>query len=483
MHTSLGDIDIELWSKEAPLACRNFTQLCMEGYYNKVVFHRVVPQFIVQGGDPTGTGEGGESIYGKPFKDEFHSRLRFVRRGLVAMANSGKDDNGSQFFFTLASCTDLNKKHTIFGKVTGDTIYNLVRLGEVELSDAGDERPVNPPYVKWTKVLANPFDDIEPRTTAKEEGDKQKKKRKKERSVKATKDFKLLSFGDEAEEDEQEDIVSNQKLTSKGKSSHDHGDEKLSSKTLMEVGEETMETVEEEEVIEEEEIIEEEEQNKKNKEENIQSIKDKLSSSKSKKKLKKDKTSMEDQDEDPAERARKESRRVAKEILESKKAKIKEEQEKKEQKEAEENKKKIDESSLYGQYKQNQKKYKKLKSEHKKNSKMSREEETLAMLNGFKSKLMGLKESSTTENDEKKDNEAAPGVGDSWLLHKFELEDDNELRDAKDMNRDVTEDRFDIYDPRNPLNKRKRENNKKSSKNTEDKSAVDKKRRKYDDKL
>lgn len=66
--TSAGDLDIELWSKEAPKACRNFIQLCMEGYYNGTVFHRVVKDFIVQGGDPTGTGMGGESIYGKPFK-------------------------------------------------------------------------------------------------------------------------------------------------------------------------------------------------------------------------------------------------------------------------------------------------------------------------------------------------------------------------------------------------------------------------------
>lgn len=66
--TSVGDIDVELWSKEAPKACRNFIQLCMEGYYDGTIFHRMVPGFIVQGGDPTGTGHGGESIYGKPFQ-------------------------------------------------------------------------------------------------------------------------------------------------------------------------------------------------------------------------------------------------------------------------------------------------------------------------------------------------------------------------------------------------------------------------------
>ncbi|EPY80062.1 hypothetical protein CB1_000872008 [Camelus ferus] len=86
------------------------------GYYDNTIFHRVVPGFIVQGGDPTGTGTGGESVYGAPFKDEFHSRLRFNRRGLVAMANAGPHDNGSQFFFTLGRADELNNKHTIFGK-------------------------------------------------------------------------------------------------------------------------------------------------------------------------------------------------------------------------------------------------------------------------------------------------------------------------------------------------------------------------------
>jgi peptidyl-prolyl cis-trans isomerase SDCCAG10 len=68
LNTSIGDIDIELWSKEAPKACRNFIQLCMEGYYNGTIFHRIIPEFIAQGGDPTGTGDGGDSIYGHPFK-------------------------------------------------------------------------------------------------------------------------------------------------------------------------------------------------------------------------------------------------------------------------------------------------------------------------------------------------------------------------------------------------------------------------------
>ncbi|KAG2466349.1 CWC27 protein, partial [Polypterus senegalus] len=119
-------------------------------YYNNTIFHRVVPDFIVQGGDPTGTGSGGESVYGQPFKDEFHSRLRFNRRGLVAMANAGPHDNGSQFFFTLGRADELNNKHTIFGKVTGDTVYNLLRLADVETDK--DERPLNPHKIRSTEV-------------------------------------------------------------------------------------------------------------------------------------------------------------------------------------------------------------------------------------------------------------------------------------------------------------------------------------------
>lgn len=132
----------------------------MEGYYDKTIFHRVVKDFIAQGGDPTGTGHGGDSIYGEPFMDEIHSRLRFNRRGLVAMANSQKNDNGSQFFFTLGPCYELQGKHTIFGKVGGQTIYNMIKLNE---SDCHDERPIRPEKIISTSIIFNPFDDIVPR--------------------------------------------------------------------------------------------------------------------------------------------------------------------------------------------------------------------------------------------------------------------------------------------------------------------------------
>ncbi|NXU20096.1 CWC27 protein, partial [Pardalotus punctatus] len=218
LRTTAGEIDIELWSKEAPKACRNFIQLCMEEYYNNTIFHRVVPGFIVQGGDPTGTGSGGESVYGAPFKDEFHSRLRFNRRGLVAMANAGPHDNGSQFFFTLGRADELNNKHTIFGKVTGDTIYNMLRLAEVEVDK--EERPLSPHKIRSTEVLFNPFDDIVPRPNKKLKKDKPEEDTKKPK-VKGTKNFNLLSFGEEAEEEEEEVSRVSQSMKGKSKSSHD----------------------------------------------------------------------------------------------------------------------------------------------------------------------------------------------------------------------------------------------------------------------
>lgn len=152
----------------------------MEGYYNDTIFHRVVKGFIVQGGDPNGDGTGGESIYGAPFKDEFHSRLRFTRRGLVAMANSDKNDNGSQFFFTLGATPELQNKHTLFGKITGDTLFNMLKLEEGLVDH--NERPFYPQKIIKAVILNNPFDDIVPRIKSVEE--KKEKKKLKEKGVK-----------------------------------------------------------------------------------------------------------------------------------------------------------------------------------------------------------------------------------------------------------------------------------------------------------
>ena len=202
LQTTAGDILLELFAKQTPLASRNFLQLCLKGYYNGTIFHRLVPGFVVQGGDPTGTGEGGEAIYdGGLFADEFHTRLKFNRRGLLGMANTGeKDDNGSQFFLTLDKAEELNGKNTMFGRVVGDTIYNVMKMAEAELAGGdGNERPLYPTRIVGAEILVNPFEDMKARNiggSAKTTDIKQQDKKKpKKRARKA-----LLSFGDEGQE-------------------------------------------------------------------------------------------------------------------------------------------------------------------------------------------------------------------------------------------------------------------------------------------
>ncbi|KAH9079301.1 cyclophilin-like protein [Lactarius deliciosus] len=136
LETSLGNIHLELYWDHAPRTCENFAQLTKRGYYNGVVFHRIVADFMVQGGDPTGTGRGGTSIYGQKFEDEIHPELRFTGAGILAMANAGPNTNGSQFFLTLAPTPFLDNKHTIFGRVSSG-MRVLQRLGAVTV-DAQD---------------------------------------------------------------------------------------------------------------------------------------------------------------------------------------------------------------------------------------------------------------------------------------------------------------------------------------------------------
>ena len=206
VKTTLGPLDIELFAKETPLTCRSFIQLCLEGFYDNVIFHRIVKDFIVQTGDPTGTGTGGEAATTTGvIKDEFHSRLRYTRRGLVGMANSGaRDDNGSQWFVTLSATPELEKRNTLFGRIAvGDTVFNALRIGELEVDKL--DRPVHPPRILSTEVLENPFQDIVPRSPA-EEREEPKRLLETEKAKAGTKKAKtrnkaLLSFGDEEGED------------------------------------------------------------------------------------------------------------------------------------------------------------------------------------------------------------------------------------------------------------------------------------------
>ncbi|KAI6101285.1 cyclophilin-like domain-containing protein [Pisolithus sp. B1] len=204
IHTTAGEIDVELWSKETPKACRNFIALALEGVCSSHI-HVVVPGFLVQTGDRTGTGGGGESFYGEPFEDEIHPRLRFAHRGLVGMANNGKKNtNDSQFFITLDRADELHGKHTLFGRVVGDTLYNVLKIGEMELGE--NERPLYPPKIQSITVIDNPFPDIVPRITAAEKRAQQraretaqKEREEAERRRGAKKNVKLLSFADEEE--------------------------------------------------------------------------------------------------------------------------------------------------------------------------------------------------------------------------------------------------------------------------------------------
>ncbi|MGB0714577.1 MAG: peptidylprolyl isomerase [Phycisphaerae bacterium] len=141
IKTSRGEIQLDLFPDQVPVTVLNFTNLAKRGYYDKVVFHRVISDFMIQGGDPTGTGMGGP---GYQFGDEFAPELRHDTAGILSMANAGPNTNGSQFFITHGPTPHLDGKHSVFGKVTsGQDVVDSVQQGDViesiELSGAVDE--------------------------------------------------------------------------------------------------------------------------------------------------------------------------------------------------------------------------------------------------------------------------------------------------------------------------------------------------------
>jgi peptidyl-prolyl cis-trans isomerase-like 1 len=140
IKTNMGTIEIELFADQTPKTVENFVGLADKGYYNGVIFHRVIKDFMLQAGDPTGTGRGGASFWGGKFEDEFVSDLKHDTPGILSMANAGPNTNGSQFFITLVATPWLDGKHTVFGKViNGMDVVNAI--GEVKTA-AGD-KPVN----------------------------------------------------------------------------------------------------------------------------------------------------------------------------------------------------------------------------------------------------------------------------------------------------------------------------------------------------
>ena len=140
LETNQGNIKIKLYSDIAPKTTENCIGLVKKGYYNGTIFHRVIKDFMVQGGDPTGTGRGGESLWGGNFEDEFSPNATFNHKGLLAMANRGPGTNGSQFFITTSpSLPRLNNIHTIFGEIVEG--YDVVEKIQNSATD-GNDRPV-----------------------------------------------------------------------------------------------------------------------------------------------------------------------------------------------------------------------------------------------------------------------------------------------------------------------------------------------------
>lgn len=134
-----GKIVLELYTDHAPNTVKNFTTLVSRNYYNNHLIHRIIPNFMIQTGDPTGTGRGGESMWGKKFDDEINPSLKHTGAGIVSMANSGPNTNGSQFFITLAPTPWLDGKHTIFGRVMSG-LMALKKMGDVKTGK--EDRPV-----------------------------------------------------------------------------------------------------------------------------------------------------------------------------------------------------------------------------------------------------------------------------------------------------------------------------------------------------
>ncbi|KAG5186570.1 peptidyl-prolyl cis-trans isomerase ppi1 [Tribonema minus] len=150
--TSMGSFTVELYYKHAPRSCHNLSELAKSGYYNNTVFHRIIRNFMVQGGDPTGTGRGGQSIYGAKFEDEITRELKHTGAGVVSMANAGPNTNGSQFFITLAPTPWLDGKHTILGRIS-EGMAVVQRMGMVAVD--GQDRPLQELKILRATPLAN----------------------------------------------------------------------------------------------------------------------------------------------------------------------------------------------------------------------------------------------------------------------------------------------------------------------------------------
>lgn len=170
LHTSKGDLNFELHCDLVTKTCENFIVHCKSGYYNGTIFHRSIRHFMIQGGDPTGTGAGGDSIWGKCFADEFKPNLVHKGRGILSMANSGPNTNKSQFFITYRSCQHLDNKHTVFGRLVGG-LEVISEMEKVE-TDAKD-RPLESITITGASVFVDPYQEVDDKL--KEEDEKEAK--------------------------------------------------------------------------------------------------------------------------------------------------------------------------------------------------------------------------------------------------------------------------------------------------------------------
>ncbi|CAO3614222.1 unnamed protein product [Cunninghamella blakesleeana] len=190
--TNFGNLNIELYCDKTPRTCYNFIMLAKTGYYENVIFHRSIKNFMIQGGDPTGTGKGGESYFKQEFPDEIKSSLSHNDRGILSMANHGKNTNGSQFFITYKPCTHLDRQHTIFGRVVG----GLEVLGKFESIPVDDgDRPEREIRMKQVDVLVDPYQVYKDRLKSKLEKEANAEAIKLEQDKKEAKKNSMGWFG------------------------------------------------------------------------------------------------------------------------------------------------------------------------------------------------------------------------------------------------------------------------------------------------
>lgn len=367
--------------------------------------------FIVQGGE---NSEPADLI--EPIKNEFHQRLRFTRRGLAGMATNEGSDNNMQFFFTLDQTPELQNTHTIFGKISGDTIYNALKLGETPTDH--HERPLNPHKINKIKILHNPFADIKARVDRiKSSKDDKKNERKRE----GVKNFKLISFGDEAEQDEMEVVKTVKKTetlqlnpsTSSSSSSKERKEEKRKRSETPPLPSKSPEK-------------------SKSKKQTI--VEDDSESDYE--------LSLEKEKKSDIERKKKEIQNQIKDI------KRQYQKDKKEKVKVEEQPTSSEpEKEVIQDYLDEKEKYKKQK-ENTLLKGPSRESFTLQLLAKFKNKLQTAAEKNVESADLNSDDE-------NWLGHKLDFSESADAVLAKDASKKA-DDWYDIHDPRNPLNKRKR---------------------------